>query len=431
MTVERIMLGKDIYLNLIETDLFKTGHAGVNFFAPLGSEAAMNALLFKVLKRGSKNYPTMRDINCALDTLYSAKISSKIMKIGECQVFGLTARFLDNKYVPDGEDIFSGVSAILHDILRNPVTDGESFYADYIAGEKVNLKDEIDAQINNKNTYAIRRCHEIMCVGEAYAFNELGSIPEIEAIDGQKLYAHYKSVLSTCAIEVYYIGRMSIGREKIIEKFSAMFAGIERGSIRAVGTDVIRNTEYKGETIEEMPVNQGKLSLGFRSGTALTDAGYAEFVLFNEIYGASPSSKLFEHVRERLSLCYYCRSLPDAHKGLLVVACGIENDKLETARDEILAQLEAVKKGDFTESEIANAKAGLKNDYKAIYDSAVSLEMWYIGRRLAGSDKSPDQAAADVLAVDAEGIKKAAQKVTLDTLYFLKGTAAEEGEQDE
>ena len=62
-------------------------------------------------------------------------------------------------------------------------------------------------------------------------------------------------------------------------------------------------------------------------------------VLANLIFGGTSNSKLFLNVREKLSLCYYASSIAYIHKGLLLVASGIEFDKFEAARDEIFAQL--------------------------------------------------------------------------------------------
>ena len=66
----------------------------------------------------------------------------------------------------------------------------------------------------------------------------------------------------------------------------------------------------------------------------------------NAIFGGTTLSKLFLNVREKLSLCYYASSAMEKMKGLILVSSGIEFDKFQTARDEILAQLEAIRRGE-------------------------------------------------------------------------------------
>ncbi|MFQ9472743.1 MAG: insulinase family protein [Oscillospiraceae bacterium] len=85
---------------------------------------------------------------------------------------------------------------------------------------------------------------------------------------------------------------------------------------------------------------RGKLALGFRTG-GLTcwEEEYPALVMCNAIFGGTPLSKLFLNVREKLSLCYYASSMLEKMKGLVLVSSGIEFDKYQQARDEILAQL--------------------------------------------------------------------------------------------
>ena len=171
-----------------------------------------------------------------------------------------------------------------------------------------------------------------------------------------------------------------------------------------------------------MPVNQGKLTMGFRTGAYTAKKNGYIFTVFNEIFGGSPTSKLFENVREKMSLCYYCSSAPEAQKGLLIVSSGIEVDKREVAEAAIFDQLEAVKAGDFNEAELANARLGIINTYRALSDSARGLESWYLGRILANDSGTPDSVIADIEGVTREQIIAAANKATLDTVYFLNGT---------
>jgi hypothetical protein len=84
-------------------------------------------------------------------------------------------------------------------------------------------------------------------------------------------------------------------------------------------------------------------------------------MLFNAVYGGTPTSKLFMNVREKLSLCYYASSSMDFLKGIMTVHSGIEFDKFNSAREEIMAQLECCRRGEIEEWEIEGARSILKN----------------------------------------------------------------------
>ena len=166
------------------------------------------------------------------------------------------------------------------------------------------------------------------------------------------------------------------------------------------------------------------------AATVFSDDDYAAFPLFLEVFGSSPTSKLFMNVREKMSLCYYCTALPDSSKGLMLVTAGIENENKTTAEREILVQLEDIKAGKVSDDEMNCAKASLKNSYLTIYDSPRSIESWYFHRVLHGVPISPVDFFKKVEELDVNSVSNIAKKITLDTIYFMNGVG-EGGENDE
>ncbi|MGN1127646.1 MAG: M16 family metallopeptidase, partial [Candidatus Flemingiibacterium sp.] len=167
------------------------------------------------------------------------------------------------------------------------------------------------------------------------------------------------------------------------------------------------------------------------SGLTLADPEYPALMLCNAIYGGAVTSKLFMNVREKMSLCYYCQSSPDAVKGLLMIQSGIEVSNREVAEKAILEQLEAVRRGDFTDEEMNGALLFLINSYNELADSARGLENWYLGRMIFNIPGEPDEMVEKLRAVTREDIIAAAKLPTLDTVYFLNGTLCGEDEEDE
>jgi len=426
MGLERINIGNGININFFESDKFKTNFIDIDIISRLENElkASKNALLAKVLLRGSKNFPTMADINKRLSHLYAAKISCWVNKIGEAQVLTLSADMLENKYALDNTDIAAETIDIIEDIFMNPLIDNENggFKSDYAETEKTNLINDILAQINNKNAYAYKKCVEIMCEGERFAINNPGSVESVKLINGKNLYEHYNYILSNCAIEIYCVGKFAEKKQFISEKFRELFKNIKRENIENYDTEVVLKSRYKGETIEEMEVNQGKLAVGFRMGTSNKNQDFASFILFDAVYAGTPNGKLFQNVRERLSLCYYCRTNVESAKGIVTVLCGIEPENKQKAEDEILRQLEEMKNGNFTDKDVEIAKLTVINSYKGIYDDAGSIVNWYRRRMLCGNMQTPEEIIEELNKVTREDIIESAKKLTLDAVYFLKGT---------
>jgi predicted Zn-dependent peptidase len=196
-------------------------------------------------------------------------------------------------------------------------------------------------------------------------------------------------------------------------------------------TRVIRRAARVREVTEEMAVSQGKLNLGFRTGITVKDEGYYAMAVANEIFGASPISKLFTEVRERQSLCYSIGSSYDLYKGLMKVSCGIDPDARDIACEEILHQWDQMRAGNFTDEEMDAAKRSLDNSYRTVEDNPHAVEGFYYGRLLEDVDMSVEDCRRGLLAVTREQIVRAACEVSLDTVYFLHGTCPDSEEVDE
>ncbi len=419
-----------IRLNIIETEKFKTNYISVNLLTPLDKKtAAYIALLPAVLKRGTVNYPDMAALNRRYDMLYSTDIGTRCLKRGETHIFGFSANMLDNRFASDGTDILSETLTLIAELMFSPALQDGCFNKDYVESEKKNLIDAIKAKINNKNSYAVWRCQEEMCRDEVFSVSEDGTVGDVEAITPQSLFDFYKEIFNRVKIEIYFVGKCDYDQLEL--KLKRIFEPVHHLSGFLPHTEVIRNAKAVREINEDQPVTQGKLSLGFRTSSVLSDGDYEKFIMFCEIYGGSPSSKLFMNVREKLSLCYYCHAIPEAHKGIMIVASGIEVDKKQTAQDEILLQLDHMRAGDFTDDETEAARKSLINSYRSISDSAGGLVSWYLGRMLAGIDTSPDETINLLQNVTSADISAAARAVTLDTVYFMRGTLKEGGENED
>lgn len=430
MGLIKMQIADGVCLNYLETDKFKTGYMSVNFIAPLdGATASLNALIPNILLRGSAKYPNMAEISKELDYLYASGMTSRCFKRGEMQIFGLCSSMIDRAYTLENEDLVSSVADMMEDILFNPITDGDAFDSAYTESEKSNLIDSINAKINNKAYYARMRCVKEMCKNERYGTDESGTVEDVAVITPASAYAQYRYALSSYPVEIFFVGRCDI--QALADKFKDMFKSIQRTPVTIPETGIILRADKVQRVIEDMPVNQGKLTIGFRSGTYLTQPDYTAFMMFNEIFGGGVTSKLFMNVREKMSLCYYCSSVPDAAKGLLIVSSGIEVENREIAEKAIFDQLEAVKAGDFSDEEQENARLSLINSYRELSDSARALETWYLGRKLSGAAGDPDDVVTAISNITREEIIAVSGKVSLDTVYFLNGTLKGDGGEDD
>ena len=414
---------RGVHLTALRTDKFKFGLLSLSFLLPLTAEnaSAVN-LAARVINRGCEKYPTLREISLECDRLYSASVTAGCGKAGEALMMSFYVSTLDNAYAFDGTDVFGGAVALLGELLRRPLLENGGFRSEYLESEKKNLTDDIRAQINNKTSYAVNRCIALMCENERFAVNGSGDIDLINALDGRTLYEKYTEILQNAPVEICYVGLMAA--EEVADKLQSSLALTDRAP-ELPQTDVVRRAGEVREIAETMDISQGKLSIGFRTGTCMYDEDYLSFSLFCTLFGSSPTSRLFLNVREKLSLCYYCSPVPDGLKGTMIVACGIDCANKEKATEAILRELEEVQNGRFTDEELDNAVRAMRNSYREAMDSPAALSSWFTVRSLAGITRSPEEYAALLSGCTREDIVRAAKRLTLDTIYFLKGKDAQ------
>lgn len=428
--METIRICDGVSLNMIETASFKTNYLSFNFVTPINKETvALNALVPQVLIRGTEKYKNLAEIKNVLDDLYAASVEGRVYRRGDNQVCGMTASWLCDKYSIDGTKITEGTLDVMEELLFKPYTENGVFLDKYVESEKKILIDDIRALINNKTSYAIRRCQQEMCKGEAFGIGEYGEESDVQRITAEELYNAYTKLLTNARIEIFYVG--SDDKKLICKKISDMFANRKRDYKELGRSVVVKEAENVKEIIEKCPVAQGKLSLGFRTGTVLGEEDYKALPVLIEMYGNSPVSKLFMNVREKLSLCYYCRVVPEGTKGIMIVTSGIEVANKQKAQDEILSQLDNVRNGEFSEEELLLAKKSLRNAYNELNDSPVALEGWYLTRRLANVESTHEEVCDGFMSVTREDIIRVSKKIKLDTVYFLEGTLIGEADEDD
>ena len=416
-----------VWLTALENDKFKTGCLSISLLTQLDREtAAQNALIPYVLRRGSRYHTDMQALAAELDGLYGSYIEPVVRKIGEIQCVS----FADDKYLPDGSGVFEKNANLCGEILLTPCTKGGLLLPDYVESEKEKLLDSIKSRLNDKRSWALQRLIEQMCCYEPFAVSRLGTEDTAESIYYQKLTKHYRNLIMTSPVEIFYCG--SLGADFVAEKLSDALSGMPRGEIDYdIGTDIRMNSveELPREFSDELSVTQGKLVMGYRLGECMDDPDIAAMYVFNAVFGGCVTSKLFMNVREKLSLCYYASSLVDLHKGLMIVSSGVDFDKFDAAKTEIEAQLEAVRRGEVDADELLAAKKSVASDLRAILDSQYNLEGFYLANTIDGLDLSPEELAAAVECVELDAVVEIARSVVPDAVYYLRGNGEEDGDE--
>lgn len=416
----RITLAPGITLTAVQSDKFKTGGFSVNLLRPLcRKEASRNALTFSVLLRGTEQYPDLQSLSAAMDELYGAEIGLLVRKKGEVQAVGLYADYIEDDLL-DGEPVFERVVGLVAQLLLQPRLKDGVFLEEYVEREKENLIHSIRSRINSKRSYAMGQMIKTMFPTEAYGTDRLGEEEDVQPITADSLYGHYQGLLETSRVEICYMGRKE--PQHVAQVFQSAFASMPRGEMMPVSTVFVEKADHVKYKDEALAVTQGKLCMGFRTGCRGGDAMWPAMQVFNCVFGSGVTSKLFVNVREKMSLCYYASSSLERFKGIMAVSSGIEFDHAQTAQEAILQQLEDCRLGKISQYELDSAKKQLISGLKTAKDSPGQMDEFYLGQAISGETVTLDEIMESYAQVSVEQVAQAAQLVSLDTVYFLRGT---------
>ncbi len=410
------------------TEQFKTSVVSFNIVTDLAENAGKKALLFNLLARTSRAYPTITEMNRRLAGLYGAVISPSVKKIGEAQVLSLVLVCLDDRFALNGEKVLCEALKLLSGCLFMPDITPDGFREENLKREKRLLIEKLESEKDEKRIYALNTMLGEMCRDEVYGIHRFGTKEEIEAATGKELLAVWKDILFKAPIQINITG--SFDEKDIESTVSGFFAPLERKkeNISEVHTEFITEAFESKLFTEKQNVKQGKLVIGMRAGMTYDFDNFPAIKLMNAIFGSGTFSKLFMNVREKMSLCYYCAARLDSSKGIITVESGVETENAEKALEAIRHELDEVRKGNFTDETVENAKKSLCDLYGSVYDSVTGIDGWMTSYAVKNEITEPSDLADMIKSVCREEIIIAASMVTEDTVFILEGDSKEAAE---
>ena len=415
-------LKQGIKLHMLNTNKFKTNLIAVFLTTELNKEnVTNNALIPAILRRGSKNMPTQEEISKNMEEMYGASFDCGLDKTGDNQVLKFYIETVNDNFLPkQDKGILKIAIQKLLEIVFNPYLENNSFKTQYVEQEKNNMKQKIEAKIDNKASYALERCIEEMCKNTPFGLYKYGYVEDLEKINEKDLYLYYQELINSCKIDIFVSGNIQEDTDKIVEENEHIQKLQERNAKYKKPTMEKKEEKQKENIVtDSMEVSQGKLILGLDVDINKEDLRY-DTLIYNSILGGTANSKMFQNVREKAHLAYVASSSYLRYKNNIFVNCGIEIANYDKALSLIKEQIEDMKNGKFTEEEIANAKKGIIDAIQTIDDEQDTGINYYFGQELTNSRVSLDEYKEKIQKVEKEEVVNIANKVSINTIYFLK-----------
>jgi len=413
----REKLADNVFFNEINVTRFKTMRLTAIALLPLEKDTASDfALLTQVLTRSCNEYPDFTALSKKLSSLYGASLSAGVRKVGESLALTFSIAGIDDRYALFGDEVSKELSDLLLKVIFEPKFKEDVFDTEEVEQERRQLIDLADSEYNDKRVYANSRLIETMCKNEAYGIKRYGSRETILKCTRESLKSAWERMLRCARFEVFYVGGASAEGAK--EIFRDRFSQVLRAP-EAMTTEIIRTASEVNRVEETMDIAQAKMLMGFRTDCSAGDEDAFAMRLMNVILGSGTRSKFFLNIREKQSLCYYCFSRYNRFKGILTVESGVENCNTQRTVDAVLNELEEVKKGNFTDEDLSLAKLSVSSDFLSLCDTVTGNEEWFVSQIADNEFLTVEETTEKFSKVTKEDIIRAANKLTLDTIYIL------------
>ncbi len=421
MEYKKTEIKKGINLHTIQTDKFKTNLIAIMLTTKLNKEnVTKNALIPAILRRGTKELSTQEEINKKLEEMYGASLDCGLDKTGDNQVLKFYIETVNDTFLPqDAENMLKTSLEMICEFVFDPYLENDSFKKEYVEQEKENLKQIIDGKIDNKARYSLDRCISEMYKNQPFGLYKYGYVEDMKSFNEKSLYEYYTKLIQGCKIDIFVSGILDekiediIKENKNIVKLQGREPEYNRQEIKA------KKSEKENIAQESMDVTQGKLVIGIDLDVDNEDFRY-NVMIYNSILGGSANSKLFQNVREKASLAYTASSSYYRFKNNIFINCGIEIQNYDKALEIIKKQIEDIKKGDFTEEEVEDAKQGIIASIKTIDDEQDTEITYFFGQELSNNKCNIEQYISKISEVTKDDVIDIANKVSINTVYFLK-----------
>ena len=257
---------------------------------------------------------------------------------------------------------------------------------------------------------------------EGFGLYKYGYLEDIDKINNNIITEHYKKLVNEAKIDIYVSGNFDENKlEKLLRKnLEEINPRKENIIINNFSTESKKIVEIPNKIQEEMNINQGKLVMGLDILKMDENMQY-KAIIYNAILGNGANSMLFQNVREKAGLAYTARSTYNKMKNNIFISCGIEIKNFEKATDIIKEQLNNLKNGKFTDSDLQNAKQFIISGIKTIETEQDTEIVFYIGQEISKIKMSIGEYIKNIENITKDDVLEVANNLQINTIFFLKG----------
>ena len=406
-------------LHMIKTNKFKTVHMEIIFRNQITKESMQKrTLLSDILTSCSKIYPTERDLLIHTEELYKPIIYGTTSKTGDIFNTIFICDFIASEYIND-PDYYRKVLELPLELIMNPYVCNREFDLKIFNIAKERLKSDLESINDNPIKKSIRGALELGFANKATSYPVLGTIEELEQLTPTILYDEYISMLDHDYCDIFLIGNIPEYETESIIKNKFSLRTIKNHEIQMYIDQSIRKKVLMKADPSDFVQSSVEIVFNVLDLTELEKN--ITFHIFNYIFGSGGiTSKLYQLVREKESMCYSISSMYLKYDRLLIVQVSLDESNVSKVIKLVKKALKEMVDGKFSNEDIDNAKTSIIHALEMADDNPVSILNNYVFELF---DKLPNvtKRVEQIKTITKSDLIKVAKKVKLNLIYDLKG----------
>lgn len=406
-------------VHTIKTDKFKTSHVEV-IFRDIANKDEIGAYSFlaDMLSQSSKTYPRKKDLITRFEELYKIIVYATTLRVGNVLDFHVSLDFINPDYIND-KNYVEEVIKTLFDIIENPNVTNDEFDLKTFNIVKERLKREINSLKENPMKQSIKEAFKAMNADTPTSYELLGNLESLEKITPSSLYKTYKNLRKNFKVDIFLIGNLEMDDTvSLIKKYFKNRYIIENKLDLMVDNKEIKRLVVKSMASDNVQAN---LVMIFNLKKLTEIEKNITFNVFNYLYGSGGlTSKLYQSIREKNSLCYAISSMYLKYDKLLLVHISLEQANVKKATSLVKKELKNMQVGNFTEEELKDAINNMIVSLDMAQDNNVSIINNYVFH-VFDNLPMPEERVEMFKNIKKEDVINVAKKVKLNTVFTLEG----------
>ena len=415
----KMELVKGVNLHFLQSKKFKTNKIKVRFSSLLDENTvAARVLVACMMETANQKYPTSQLFREKLASLYGVELSTSVSKRGRVHYVDLNISFVRDDFLSKKNVLTDEVLDIIETIFFSPLVVEDHFDSDTFDVEKKNTISDLESEIEEPYYYAHGQLNQLFFEDETIGMSRLGKVDLVRQETAQSSLEQFHQMLQLDNIDFFFIG--DFNEVAIVDRVN-QFEFKPRDNHLSVNyqqpfTNVVR------EKLEQKQNQQSILELGYHFSTQYGESLHIPLVVLNGMLGAFSHSRLFQTIREKEGLAYTISSHFDIFTGFMRVFAGIDKESRTKVMTLIMRQLNDLKRGKFTDSELRLTKEMLVNTTLLAQDRQNTLiEREYLKTILGTKVLSLEEWLESINKVSREEIIETAKTINLQSVYFMEG----------